>query len=325
MRCILNNETDPAFNIAAEEYLLKNSRDVCFMLWRNQKAVIIGRNQNALAQINADRLEREGIPIVRRISGGGAVYHDMGNVNFTFIMPTGGRCAIDFSSFTRPIRSFLKHLGVAAIPDGRSDLIVNGMKISGNAQHIHRQRVLHHGTLLFDSDLEMLAAVLQAAPANYDDKAVPSTPCRVTNIRAHMPAPFSVSRFMDRLMAYIRQRYAGRTAILSAAERSAIAALADSKYKHWEWNFGDAPDYRFRKATRSPEGTVRACMHVQKGIIRALHLAGADVAAGKAAAVETGLNGCRHSRHAVKDRLSRIAFDARIKDACIGQLLDCLF
>lgn len=324
MRCILNNETDPAFNSAAEEYLLNNSRTACFMLWRNHKAVVIGRNQNALAQINADAVEREGVAVVRRISGGGAVYHDLGNVNFTFIMPAGGY-AIDYRSYTRPIRSFLNRLGVAAVLDGRSDLVVNGMKISGNAQHFHRQRVLHHGTLLFDSDLEMLTEVLRAAPANYDDKAVRSNPRRVTNIRAHLVPPVSVNRFMDRFMVYIRRVYDGTPAVLSAAEKSAIAALADSKYKRWEWNFGAAPEYRFRKASASPQGTARVCMQVQKGFIRTLRLEGTGFGTAQAAAVEAGLNGCRHDRSALKERLSRLAVDVNLDNAAIGRLLDGLF
>ena len=325
MRCILNDETDPTFNGAAEEYLLNNSHEACFMLWRNHKAVVIGRNQNAMAQINADTVEREGVAVVRRISGGGAVYHDLGNVNFTFIMPAAGEYAIDFQSYTRPIQSFLNRLGIVAVLDGRSDLIVGGMKVSGNAQHIHRQRVLHHGTLLFDTDLEMLAEVLQPAPANYDDKAVRSNPRRVTNIRAHLVAPVSVKRFMDRLMAHICRVYDGAPAILSAAEKSAIAALADSKYKRWEWNFGEAPEYRFRKATPYPQGTIEVCLQVQKGIIRALRLEGAGFGTAQAAAVKAGLHGCRHNRGAVKERLCRIAFDANIENASIGQLLDCLF
>lgn len=325
MRCILHTETDPAFNMAAEEYLLKNGSDDYFMLWRNRKAIVVGRNQNALAQIDPDMVEKQGIRVVRRISGGGAVYHDLGNINYTFIRSTHGSFTIDYAPYTGPMLSFLNRLGVAAAPDGRSDLIVDGLKISGNAQHIHKQRMLHHGTLLFDTDLAMLGAALRVNTAGYHDRAIDSMRRPVTNIRSHLAQPISVSAFMEQLMDTIRKTYGGRSETLSTADRTAIADLADSKYKRWEWNFGSAPDYRFRKSTHAVGGVLTVCMEVQKGIIRSLRLAGGDLGLGDVAQIESLLSGCRHDRRCVKERLGRIASRLSNNGSWVERLLKTLF
>ncbi|MCB2145811.1 MAG: lipoate--protein ligase [Deltaproteobacteria bacterium] len=325
MLCLIHSETEPAVNLAAEEYLLKNADEDCFMLWRNHNAIIVGRNQNTMAEIDPDFVERHGIRVVRRITGGGAVYHDLGNINFTFIKATNGNPDIDFAAHTRPILSFLNHLSVPAELDKHNDLIVNGLKISGNAQHIHKKRVLHHGTLLFDADLTMLTAALQVDPATYHDKAVQSIRSRVTNIRSHMAVPLSVEAFMESLMATIRDATNGQTTAFSAADRTAIEELAERKYRSWEWNYGASPDYRFKKSTRTPRGNIAVSLEVQEGTIRALRLYVDGFGRGDVIDMEQRLFGCRHSRDAIRARLSVFFQKITTKTVTVDQLLDAMF
>ena len=325
MLCMINSETDPAFNIAAEAYLLKNSHEDCFLLWRNRNAVIVGRNQNTLSQINSAFVERHAIQVVRRISGGGSVYHDLGNVNYTFIRTTSRKHNIDFLSYTRPILSFLNRINVAAILDGRNNLTVNGLKISGNAQHIHQQRVLHHGTLLFDTNLALLSGALHPNSPNYQDRAVASIRSRVTNISAHMTAPLSVTGFMEQLMANVQRIYAGRQVELSQTDRSAIGDLAEKKYRRWEWNYGNSPDYHFCKSIRTSAGTLSVRLDVKKGIIQSMQLFGDGCGTRDIKDVAAHFTGCRHSRDAVKNRIAPIVLGEVLKHVSVEQVLAAMF
>jgi len=325
MLCYSHTETDPAFNLAAEEYLLKHAGDDCFMLWRNHNAIIVGKNQNTLSEINPDFVERHGIRVVRRITGGGAVYHDLGNVNFTFVKTGGDRLDIDFAAYTRPILDYLNQRSVPARLDGRNDLTVNGLKISGNAQHVHKQRVLHHGTLLFDVDIEMLAAVLLVDPEKYSDKAVQSIRSRVTNIREHLPAPMTVERFMEDLSDHIRDAHGGRTMTFTAAERAAIDDLAERKYRRWAWNFGTSPDYNFRRSVRTPGGTVDVRMDVREGVIHGIRIFGDFFGTADIKDIEARLDGCRHQRSALAARLDDLPIERYIRDVSLDQLLDAMF
>jgi lipoate-protein ligase A len=325
MLCLSPTETDPTLNLATEEYLLNNADEDCFMLWRNHNAIIVGKNQNTLSEINLDFVDHHDIQVVRRITGGGAVYHDLGNINFTFIKANGNRPDIDFVSYTRPLIAYLNHLSVPAILDGRNDLTVNGLKISGNAQHIHKNRVLHHGTLLFDTDLEMLAAVLFADPEKYTDKAVQSIRSRVTNIRDHLPVPITVEQFMADLTQHIQQAHGTQIAHLTVADRSAITDLAERKYRRWEWNFGTSPEYHFRKSTRTPGGTLDVLMDVKAGTIRGMRIFSDFFGTADIARIEDCLTGCRHRRDDFRKRLDGMALDRTIKDATVDQLLDTMF
>ena len=325
MRCYVHTETDPAFNLATEEYLLKHTDEDCFMLWRNHNAIIVGKNQNTLSEINPDFVERHGIRVIRRITGGGAVYHDLGNINFTFIKVNGDKLDIDFVAYTRPILDYLNRIEVPAVLDGRNDLTVNGLKISGNAQHVHKNRVLHHGTLLFDVDLAMLAAVLLVDPEKYTDKAVQSIRSRVTNIREHLPAPMAVETFMDDLSTHIIDAYDGQKRQLAPADRAAIDDLADRKYRRWAWNFGTSPDYNFRKSTRTPGGTIDVRMDVKEGTIHSIRIFGDFFGTADIKDIESRLTGCRHHRGALEACLADVSLEQYIKDVDVDHLIGALF
>lgn len=325
MLCLLNTSTEPAWNLAAEEYLLKSSCEDCFMLWRNRSAIIVGCNQNTRAQINTEFLTQHKIPVVRRLSGGGAVYHDLGNVNFTLIDAGNRNPQMDFRNYTRPILDFLNRVGVPAVFDGRNDLALDGRKISGNAQHIHRGRILHHGTLLFDVDLEMLAEALRVDPSKFQDKAVDSIRQRVANLRPHLHSSISIDEFMEHLLAYVQESKNGRRAVFSEADMEAIESLAEEKYRRWEWNFGHSPDYNFRKTMRTKGGTLEVHLDVQGGVIRAVRLYGDYFGVRDIRDFETKLVGCRHCREAVSEALAMVPIGEYIYGVSAEDLTDALF
>ncbi len=312
MLCITRPETDPYFNLAAEEYAMDRfDRDV-FMLWRNAPAIIVGRHQNTLAEINPDYVRERNLPVVRRLSGGGAVFHDLGNLNFTFI--AGGadahRTEVDFRRFTQPIIEALQQLGVDARFEGRNDLTIDGRKFSGNAEYVHRGRILHHGTLLFSARMADVAAALRPDPAKFADKAVKSVRSRVTNISEHLPRPMTVTAFRDYLMEYVMTGTPGAAAhAFTAEDLAAIDHLRDTKYATWEWNFGHSPRYNFSKRARTPGGTVEATIEVTDGIIRAAHFYGDYFTRGDPAELAAALVGTPHREDALRERLNTLAVE----------------
>ncbi len=325
MRCIINPKTDPSFNLAAEEYLFSAEKGNCFMLWRNDRAIIVGRNQNTHSQIRPDFVQRHGITVVRRITGGGAVYHDLGNVNFSFIMNAADEPDIDFVAYTRPILDFLNHIGVPARLDGRNDIGLHGLKISGNAQYIRHGRVLHHGTLLFDVDLAMLAAVLQVDPAKYQDKAVQSIRGRVANIREHLAVDMTVETFMQSLQQFLLRSFDAEESRLSAEELVAIRKLARERYGQWAWNYGDSPPYNFRRSTRTAGGTLEIYLKVEEGIIREIRIHGDYFGLEDIAALERLLVGSRHEQGALEHRLAGVVVDDYLKNVGAEELIQAMF
>lgn len=325
MRYYLNTQTDPSFNLAAEQYLLQNANEDCFMLWRNHNTIVVGKNQNTVSQINPEFVKEHGITVVRRITGGGAVYHDLGNINFTFIKVGGHVKKIDFCAYTRPILEYLNQSSVPARLDGRNDLIVDGLKISGNAQHIHKAKVLHHGTLLFDVDLEMLATVLLTDPEKYRDKAVQSIRSRVTNIRKYIPGHPTVEQFMDDLGLHMQKFHNAAVTRFCEKDLKQINRLASEKYQQWSWNFGESPAYDFSKSTRTPGGTLDIRMQVKDGTIEDIRIFGDFFGIDPVSDIEALLTDCRHDPQAVKKMLNTVDMQRYIKDVTSDHLIQSMF
>jgi len=323
--CIIRQETDPYFNLAAEEYAMEHFADDLFMLWRNDPAVIVGRHQNTLAEINVDFVRENNIPVVRRLSGGGAVFHDLGNLNFTFITAGEPNIQADFRRFTQPILDTLRGLGIDAQFEGRNDLAIGGRKFSGNAEYIHGGRILHHGTLLFAAQVADVAAALRPDPAKFMDKAVKSVRSRITNISEHLPRPMTVLEFRDILLDHVMAGTPG-AALYSFTDEDcrAIGQLRDAKYATWDWNYGHSPRYSYNKRIRATGGTVEVTLDVAGGIIRAAHLYGDYFTLRDPAALVEGLIGVEHDRDAIRERLKELPVESIFINIAADDLLEAL-
>lgn len=301
--CINQTSTDPYFNLAAEEYFLKNFQEDFFMLWRSRSSVVVGKHQNALAEINHEFVRENQIPVARRLSGGGTVFHDPGNVNFTFIRNVTNISEVNFKVFTVPVVEALKKLGVEAYTTGRNDLLIDGKKISGNAEHVHRNRVLHHGTLLFDSRLDALKGALKVDLSKFEDKAVQSNRSEVTNIANHLPKPILVGEFTNFLFGEISQNYTEFQVYEPTADDiTAIEKLSVEKYQTWDWIFGYSPRYRFTNKLETENSKIQIGLLVEKGHIAEVSISGL-IHPEFAQKIEKVLLGCRHDYEEVKTAL----------------------
>jgi len=326
MLCIRNPNTDPYFNLAAEEHLLKNFSEDCFMLWRNDPSVIVGKHQNTLAEINLDYIKEKDIKVVRRLSGGGAVFHDPGNLNFTFIMNGEDGNLVDFRKFTEPILEVLRKLKMDARFEGRNDLTIEGRKFSGNAEHIWRKRVLHHGTLLFSSEMSDLTQALKVNPLKFKDKAVQSVRSRVTNIQEHLPQKIDIIHFSNLIMDHILERYTGaRQYTFSNTDISEIKRLRDEKYSQWEWNFGYSPGYKFEKLIRTKGGNIEFHINVEKGMIQDIKIYGDFFHRYDIDIIEKTLTGTRHDPDEIKNCLSGFNMDDYFKDVGMNEFVGGMF
>ena len=236
---------DPYWNLAMAEdvfHSLPRDRDY-FLLWQNDNAVIVGKFQNSVAEINMEYVEAHGIRVARRLSGGGAVYHDLGNVNYTFITDAGNMEELNLHAFCEPLKAALRKLGVPAEISGRNDVLIEGMKCSGSSQYLRRGRVMHHGCVMFDTDLSVLSHALNYRPEKYVSKGTKSVRSRVTNISDYMDDSVTVRQFMDLLKDYMAEGRDLEPRTLTEDDRAAIQKLRDEKYSTWEWNFGASPRY----------------------------------------------------------------------------------
>ena len=266
--------TDPAFNLAAEEYVFeKLPRDAMYvMLWQNDNAIIVGKHQNTLAQINEAFVREKGIKVVRRLSGGGAVYHDMGNLNYTIIADGDGD--LDFGRFCRIVLDALARVGVRGELNGRNDMTIDGKKFSGNAQYAKQGRVMHHGTILFDSDSSVLAGALQVDEAKIKAKGVQSVRSRVTNVRPHLPKDMPLKQFKKVLLGSILTQFPGEEYVFTPEDLAEIEKLS-LRYRDWEWNYGKSPACDLvRKQRVEGCGTVEAYLSLDQGRIQQLQFRG---------------------------------------------------
>ena len=268
MLFVKNPSLDPWFNLAAEEYLLKHLDEEVVMLWQSRSSVIVGKHQNTLSEINYPFVKQEKIPVIRRLSGGGTVFHGPGNLNFTFIRKAPRDRLIDFRKHTRPVIAFLESIGVPARFEGKNDLRLKGLKISGNAEHVFKNKVLHHGTLLFNSDLNRLNQAIKVGEGRYKDRSVQSVRSRVANISSFLEQTISFEVFHQKLGEFLR-KYFGNTKeyVFSEKELETIENLSREKYNTWEWNFGYSPDYLLSSRAIIDGEPVELRIMVKKGII----------------------------------------------------------
>jgi lipoate-protein ligase A len=326
MLCIQDNNTDPYFNLAAEEYVLKNFTDDVFMLWRNDNAIIVGKHQNTLSEINLHYVKEKGIKVVRRISGGGAVFHDLGNLNFTFIRTGEEGNLVDFKKFTLPIIEVLQKMGVNAKFEGRNDLTIEGKKFSGNAEHVWKSRTLHHGTILFSSVISDLTKALKVNPLKFRDKAVKSIRSRVTNVSEHLNEKMDVTEFSNRVMKHIMEKYEDSVLYeFSDNDIKNIEKIRDDKFGKWEWNFGYSPKYNFQKLIKTNGGTLEFHIDVEKGIMKDVKIYGDFFHKYDIDVIEKALSGVQHDQGSIKDALLTFEFDNYFKNISLEEFLAGMF
>lgn len=326
MLCVYNEHTNPYFNLAAEEYFFNEYEDDVFRLWRNAATIVVGKHQNTNAEINVDYVKKKGIKVVRRLSGGGAVFQDLGNICYTFIATRTEDVNIDFERYTRPVIEVLQELGVDARFEGRNDITISGKKFSGNAQYIRKNRVMHHGTILFSSRMTDLSEALKVNPLKYKDKAVKSVRSRVTNISEHLSEPMDVTTFIEMLMDHILANEEGAVRHdLSDRDLAGIEALMQEKYATRDWNVGYSPEYAFHHITRTPGGNLEIMMDVQDGLIKDVKIYGDFFSKRDIGDIENAVRGVSHEVDVIKEALKTYPIGDYFANVTLDDLVGAMF
>lgn len=309
MKYIVNKSNNPAYNIALEAYAFREllSEDEIFILWINEPAIIIGKHQNTIQEINKEYIDAHGIHVARRLSGGGAVYHDLNNLNYTIISNKSEEGAFDFKTFSQPVIETLADLGVKTEFTGRNDLEINGKKFCGNAQAYYKGRMMHHGCLLFDVDMTVLGDALKVSKDKIESKGIKSVRARVTNILDELPEKITVNEFSDKILAKMKETYPDMTEyILSEDELAKIQKSADEQFGNWDWVYGKAPEYTIERNVRYPAGKINTFANVEKSIIKNIKIYGDFFGIKDVQDIEELLVGTRYENKDVLEKLKTI-------------------
>lgn len=294
----INNSKDPYFNLATEEYLITNPHitDEILLLWQNHNTIVIGKNQNTIAEINNEYVRKHQVNVVRRLSGGGAVYHDLGNLNFTFIFNKNQDNARNYALFTKPIIDVLQSFGLDAKFSGKNDIVIGDKKISGNAQYIYNNRILHHGTILFDVNMAMLPQVLTPDLDKLKSKGIKSVQARVTNILPLLSTPLTIEQFITAIVDQLKTTNNTKVLPLTPEMIKEIEKLANNKYRTWEWNYGKSPEFALKHKTLLPDkGTIHVWMNVIAGIITNIKIYGDFLGTAGTASLEAQLTNQKYN------------------------------
>lgn len=328
MKTIINDSKNPRFNLALEEYVLKylDSDEDFVLLWQNDNSVIVGRNQNTFEEINDSIVKKYNVNVVRRITGGGAVYHDGGNLNFSFVTKMKDNLN-DYKKFTAPVIEALNTLGVPAEFHGRNDIVVEDKKISGNAQSYHKQKMLHHGTILFDANLAFVAEVLNVKPDKIKSKGIKSNRARVTNIKPYLKETISMPEFKKTLLAYLlgTDNIQNHIYELTQADLTKIEELMAKRYNKWDWNFGENPDFTLEKSGRYPGGKVTFHLDIKAGKIKDVKIFGDFLGSKDITTLEDRLRGTVFSEEAIKPLMEKEPLDEYFFNITVDDIMHCLF
>ena len=311
--------TDPYFNLASEEYLLKHRKENFIYLWINAPAVIVGVNQNTVQEVNLDYTTSHGIKVVRRQTGGGAVYHDLNNLCYTVIAPL--RENVDnYRRFTAPVIEYLNTLGVKAEFSGRNDIVIDGKKISGNAQTVSGGRIMHHGTLLFDTDMTALTFALKPNKLKTESKGIKSVRARVTNIKQYLP-DMTVEEFKNGLKEYFKKTC--EEYVLTENDIAEIDKLVRDKYSLYEWNIGRSPKGKNLFEYKFPFGILSFSFDTVEGKIENADISGDFFSVGDIKEFASTLDGVKFTKNDVAAAFQPIS--GYIKGANADEIIDKLF
>ncbi len=323
MRYIVSENTDAYFNLASEEYLLKHTNQEITYLWRNDKAIIVGKNQNTVEEINNDYVKDHDIKVVRRLTGGGAVYHDLGNLNYTFI-ENSRKNFNDFKGFCLPIIGALNSLGIDAEFSGRNDMTIEGRKFSGTAQCKYQNRVMHHGTLLFSSITGDLKNALNPKDLKFQGKSVKSVASRITNITEHLVDRIDVIEFRDIIMRFLLGEEEEVTTF-TAEETREIMKLKEEKYATWNWNFGHSPKFAKTKEAKFKGGIVEVSIEVKKGTLQEIRIFGDFFSMEEVEELERLLKGTVYNEDEMKKTLEKVDLGKYLVNISEDEFLSLLF
>ena len=329
MKTILNDSKDPRFNLALEEYVLKtlNHDDDFVLLWQNANSVIIGRNQNTLEEINAQYVKDHDVKVVRRITGGGTVYHDLGNLNFSFITENLKDNLNNYKKFTQPVIDALQSLGIPAEFQGRNDIVVEDKKISGNAQSYYKNKMLHHGTILFDADLSIIADVLNVKVDKIASKGIKSNRARVTNIKPYLKEPMDVVSFKELLLKHLLQTdtIIDHVYALTEADYHAIETLMQERYMTFEWNYGESPESQVVREKRYAGGSLQLHFDVKEGRFAHFKIFGDFLGSKPLEDLEKDFVNISYNEDAVRAMLEHHPVEEYFFNITADDVIDCLF
>ncbi|WP_010283485.1 lipoate--protein ligase [Bacillus timonensis] len=301
--------TDPQINLAIEEYALKNLNinETYLLFYINAPSIIIGKNQNTIEEINTQYVEDNGIKVVRRLSGGGAVYHDLGNLNFSFITKDDGESFHNYKKFTEPVIEALHKLGVNAQLSGRNDIEVDGRKISGNAQFSTRGRMFSHGTLMFDSEIDHVVSALNVKKEKIESKGIKSVRSRVANISEFLNEKIKIEEFRQMLLRYIFKTDSDIPEYkLTEQDWDKIHEISKERYQNWDWNYGKSPKFNYQHTHRFPVGSIDVRLEVQKGTIENCKIYGDFFGVGDVGEIEELLIGTKYEKAELEKALENV-------------------
>ncbi|KEI99557.1 lipoate--protein ligase [Clostridium botulinum A2B3 87] len=327
MQFLVNKSTNPFFNLALEEYLLKNVdiKEDYFILWQNEPTIVIGKHQNTLKEINMNFVQDNNINVVRRNSGGGAVYHDLGNINFTFITKYDEKHLLDFKTFTNPVVYSLGKLNVKAELSGRNDILIDARKISGNSQHIYKDRFLHHGTLLFNSELENLVKALNVDNDKILSKGIESIKSRVTNIKEHVKEDISMEEFKEILIEniFIWNKSSLKEYNLTSDHINEIEKLMKEKYMTWQWNYGESPEFNYRNSKRFQGGKLEVLLNIVEGHINECKIYGDFLGLMDVSEIEKKIIGIKYGEEYIDEFLREIDINKYFGTLYFDEIKSC--
>ena len=310
---IVSKSNKPDYNIALEEYCIKNllHQDKVFILWINEASIIIGKHQNAFEEINADYVKEKGINVVRRISGGGAVYHDLNNLNYTIISNEEKGDNFDFKTFSKPVIDTLSELGVEAEFSGRNDILIDGKKICGNAQAYIKGRIMHHGCLLFDVELSVLSKALEIPKDIINSSATKSVRSAVDNILPNLPNKISINEFSEKLLAHMKEKFPEMEEyVFSEKELAEIEKIRVNKFGTWDWNWGKSPKFDIDRHSRYTAGKIQVFANVKNSTIENIKFYGTFFGNNSnLEEIENALIGVKYIYKDVENALKKLKFN----------------